>query len=253
MSEPQSPAGPPPAGKKKTSPWVWVLVGCLVLVVLVLGLMGACGMFVAKKAREVAADFEKNPAKAAAEMAVRLNPELELVESDDEAGTITVRNRATGEVLTVDFEELAEGRLRFETDEGESSIQFGEDEGSAVTITTPEGETRFGGGATAELPDWMPLYPGASEPEGSYSSTAGDQRSGAVSFRSSDSVAQILEFYEAALKAAGLEVSKTTFTAQGSEGGMLNGSSEQPERTVAVMVSDEDGETSIAVNYSEGG
>jgi len=126
MSEPQAPApstAQPPA-KKKVSPWVWVLGGCLVLIVLVLLLMGGCTWFLADKAKEMAAEFEANPAKAAAEMAVRLNPDLELVETDEEAGTMTILQKSTGEEVTLNFEDIAEGRFSVETSEGESTISF---------------------------------------------------------------------------------------------------------------------------------
>lgn len=253
MSEPQVPPPPPAAtpAKKKVSPWVWVLGGCLVLILLVLLLMGGCTWFLADKAKEMAADFEANPAKAAAQMAVRLNPDLELVESDEEAGTMTVREKSTGKEVTLDFEEIAEGRFSFETEEGESSISFDPESEGGVTFEGPEGTTTFGGGAGDELPAWIDLYPGASEPQGAFSSTTGGERSGAVSFRSTDPVARVLEFYERTLKASGLEVSKTTFTAQGSDGGMLNGTSDEPKRKVTVMVNDEEGETVISVNYTE--
>lgn len=254
MSEPQAPPPPPtaqPPGKKKVSPWVWVLGGCLVLIVVILLLMGACTWFVADEVKDMAADFEANPAKAAAEMAVRLNPDLELISSDEEAGTMTVRQESTGEEITLDFDEIAEGRFSFETDEGESTISFDPQGEGGVTFEGPEGKTTFGANAGGDLPSWIALYPGASEPQGAYSSTTGDQRSGAVSFRTTDPVARVLEFYERSLKATGLEVSKTTFTAQGSDGGMLNGSSEEPQRSVTVMVNEEDGETAIAVNYTE--
>lgn len=254
MSEPQAPTTPaaqPPA-KKKVSPWVWVLGGCLVLILVVLLLMGACTWFVADKAKDIAADFEDNPTKAAAELMVSLNPDLELVSTDDGAGTMTVRQKSTGEEITLNFDEIAEGRFSFETEEGESSISFDSEGGEGVTFQGPDGETTtYGGAASDDLPDWIDLYPGASEPEGTYSSTAGGQQSGAVSFRSTDPVARVLEFYERTLKAAGLDVSKTTFTAQGSEGGMLNGSSQDPQRQVTVMVGDEDGETVVNINYSE--
>ena len=225
MSEPQAPAPPtaqPPA-KKKVSPWIWVLGGCLFLVVVVLLLMGGCTWFLADKAKDIAADFEANPAKAAAEIAVKFNPDLELVSTDEESGTMTVLEKSTGKEVTLNFEEIADGRFSFETEEGESTISFDPEGEAGLTIESPDGTTTFGAGGV--LPSWIPLYPGASEPQGAYSSTAGDQRSGAVSFRSTDPVARVLEFYERTLKAAGLEVSKTTFTTQGSDGGMLNGSS----------------------------
>ncbi len=253
MSEPQTPAPPaaqPPA-KKKVSPWVWVLGGCLVLVFLVLLLMGGCTWFLADKAKDMAADFEANPAKAAAELVVRINPDLELVSTDEGAGTMTVLQKSTGEEITLNFEDIAEGRFSFETDEGESTISFDPEGEGGLTVEGPDGTTTFGSGADDDLPGWVSVYPGASEPEGAYSSTAGDQRTGAVSFRTTDPVARVLEFYERTLKAEGLDVTKNIFTAQGSEGGMLNGSSQSPARSVTVMVSEEDGETVISVNYTE--
>jgi len=106
---------------------------------------------------------------------------------------------------------------------------------------------------TIATPSRISLYPGASGPEGSVSSNVGGKRSGSATFRSADPVARVLEYYERSLKAAGMEVSKTTFTAQGSEGGVLNGNSSDPERTVGVMVGEEDGETAIRITYSEAG
>ena len=228
-----------------------MLGGCLVLVLLVLLLMGGCTWFLADKAKDMAADFEANPAKAAAEMAVRVNPDLELVSSDEEAGTMTVLQKSTGKEVTLDFDEIAEGRFSFETDEGKSSISFDPEGEGGITMEGPDGTTTFGATAGDDLPAWIAVYPGASEPQGAFSSTTGDQRAGAVSFSTGDPVARVLEFYERSLKAAGLEVSKTTFTAQGSDGGMLNGTSKDPQRSVTVMVNDEDGETAIAVNYTE--
>lgn len=254
MSEPQSP--PPTAGqapaKKKISPWVWVLGGCLVLILIVLLLMGGCAWFVTDKVQDMAADFEANPAKAGAELMVKLNPDLEMVSTDDDAGTITVRQKSTGEEFTFDYAEMAEGNISFETEEGRSTISFDPQGEGGVTVEGPDGETTsWGGDAGDDLPAWITVYPDSSEPEGAYSSTSGDQRSGAVSFRSTDPVARVLEYYERTLKAAGLEVSKTRFTAQGSDGGMLNGDSQEPRRTVTVMVTTEDGETVINVSYSE--
>ena len=263
MSEPQTPAPPPPAPQppteKKISPWVWVLGGCLVLILIVLLMMGACTWFVADKVgegieglEEMAAEFEANPAKAAAELAVRLNPDLELVSTDEEAGTMTIRQKSTGEEITLNFEDIAEGRFSFETDEGTSSISFDPEGEGGVTFEGPGGETTtYGGGADGQLPGWVSQYPGASDPQGTYSSTAGGERSGAVTLTTTDPVARVLEYYERTLKAEGLEVSKTTFTAQGSEGGMLNGKSEDPKRTVTVMVGEEGGETTINITYTE--
>lgn len=67
------------------------------------------GVWAANKAKELGVDFNENPEKAAAEMIVNLNPELEKVSSDDEAGTITFRNKDGGEV-TLTYKDIQEGR-----------------------------------------------------------------------------------------------------------------------------------------------
>ena len=91
--------------KKGLPVWAWIGIGCGALSILVLVVLMVGGFFVARKVQDVAADFEENPAMATARMIVKLNPELEEVATDEEAGTITVRNRKTGEVITVNFEE----------------------------------------------------------------------------------------------------------------------------------------------------
>ncbi len=105
-SQPQDPApAAPPEAKKGLSPLAWVLIILGVVFVLMMGACVACGLVVTQAARELASDFEANPAKAMAELAVRANPDIELVESDDDAGTMTVRNTETGEELTLNFED----------------------------------------------------------------------------------------------------------------------------------------------------
>ena len=80
----------------------------------------------------------------AAQSIIRDNPELDLVETDEEAGTITVRNNKTGEIATLNFEDIAEGKFSVTTDEGEFSVDAGVDgEEGSVTIKGPEGETRI--------------------------------------------------------------------------------------------------------------
>ena len=82
--------------KKGLPVWAWVGIGCGALVVVVLIVVTVAGFLVANKVKDVAADFEKNPAMATARMIVKLNPDLEEVSTDDEEGTITVRNTKTG-------------------------------------------------------------------------------------------------------------------------------------------------------------
>jgi uncharacterized protein YneF (UPF0154 family) len=99
--------------------WAWVGIGCGALLILVLVVVMVGGFFVARKVKDVAGDFEKDPAMATARMIVKLNPDLEEVAVDSDAGTITVRNTKTGEVVTVDFDDIEQGKISFKSGERE--------------------------------------------------------------------------------------------------------------------------------------
>lgn len=234
MSEPLTPITPPPPPVQppKRSPMFWVAIGCGVVILLgFLALAGMCaagGMWFKRQA----AKFEQNPAVAAAEMAVRANPELELVESDTEKGTITYRHKETGEVVTVNAAEFEDGKW---------------------TVETTEGTATFGGGegAAANLPSWVPAYPNGSV-QGTFDSTSAEGRSAAFTVTTSDPVAAVLEFYESQLEGAGLEVQKSTYEAAGTgPGGTVSGTSADQKRTVGVMVSAADGQTTAVVTFNE--
>lgn len=250
------PQGPPPApaGAKKTSPLVWILVGCGGLVLLVAIIMLVAGVFVAKKAGSYLKDAEKNPAMAAAKMIVAMNPELETVSADDAAGTITIRNKKTGEVITLDLEDVKKGKIRFKNEKGEEAeiSASGDGETGKLEIKSSEGSMTFGAGGDAERPDWVPEYPG-SAPEGMYSTKGPQGLSAAFTFQTSDSPEDVMAFYEEQLKGAGFEVTTSSMKKGGKlSGGLVNGQIDQGKRVVHVTVSDEDGGTRVAVNYSEG-
>lgn len=229
MSEPLTPS-PPPAPPAKRSPMFWVAIGCGVI--LLLGLLGVASMCAAGGwwVKKQAERFEENPAIAAAELAVRANPDFEVVESDPKAGTITVRNEKTGEVTTWNAAQIESGEW---------------------TVETEEGTATFGGGAAGNRPAWVPEYPNGSV-QGAYDSTSGEGRTAAFTVTTSDPVATVLEFYEDRLEAAGMTVQKNTFEAAGAaSGGSVTGTSADDKRTVGVMVSTGDGQTSALVSFTE--
>ncbi|HSF39476.1 MAG TPA: hypothetical protein VLT87_06755, partial [Thermoanaerobaculia bacterium] len=109
---------PPPAPKKGLGPLAWVGIGCGALLVIGVVAMFAVG-YIAKRQLD---KFEDNPAMAAATLAVRLNPELELVKADEENNTLTVKNKKTGEVVTLSAEDIKEGKFTVTTDEGTTTF-----------------------------------------------------------------------------------------------------------------------------------
>jgi uncharacterized protein YneF (UPF0154 family) len=240
--------------KKGLPVWAWIGIGCGALLILVLVVVMVGGFFVARKVQDVAADFEDNPAMATARMIVKLNPELEEVSTDEEAGTITVRNSRTGEEITVNFEDIEEGKLSFTTDEGEIKVDASElKESGSLTMTNEEGGVVFstGGEVSDEVEEWVPIYPGC-EPGNRHSMHTENEMSGGFELETSATVAEALEFYRATLEGEGYEVAVNTFTQDDSQGGMVNGShAEGGRNVVAIFSSESGGPTKIVVSYSQ--
>jgi len=248
--------------KKGLPIWAWVGIGCggllmfaLVCLIVVSALLSrGCG-FIEEKVNEVAADFEDNPAMATARMIVKLNPELEEVSTDEEAGTITVRNKKTGEVVTVDFDDIEEGKLVFSTDKGDVTVDASElDESGSMTVTSEDGTVVFATGkaSAGDIPSWVPMYPGT-EPSSRHSMRTDTTASGGFEVTTADPVADVLEFYREALESAGYAISVNTYTQDGTEGGMVNGNNEAEERSVVVIINREAGQdTTAVVSFNEG-
>jgi len=240
--------------KKGIPGWAWVGIGCAALVIVVLVLVMIGGFFVARKVQDVAADFEENPALATARMIVKLNPELEEVSTDEEAGTMTIRNTKTGEEITVNFEDIEKGRFSFTTDEGEITVDAsGMKESGSIKVTDDEGAVVFstGGAVSEDVPSWVPVYPGT-EASNRHTMRSEKEQTGGFELETSDSVTAALDFYRAALEAEGYEVTVNTFTQDDSEGGMVNAThGEKGRNVVAIFNSEGGGPTKIVVSYSE--
>ena len=201
-------------------------------------------------------DLQENPARVAAETVIRVNPELDLVSTDEAAGTITFRNNRTGEEATLNFDDIAEGRFTMTTSEGEFSMDASEAvaEGSAeggVTFSGPDGTARIGGAADLDsVPAWVPLYPNATETQGTYQTASGDRITGAVTARTGDSAQEVLDHYEQALEAEGYTiVSRTMNETPSGVFGAFSASLEAEGREVTIAVTGQDGEVQVIVNY----
>jgi hypothetical protein len=243
MNEPQPPPAPP---KKKVSPIVWILLGCVGLIVVIVIVLAGTGAYFVHK---VAA----NPAMAAAKLVVSANPDLDLVSSDDKAGTLTVRNKKTGEVVTVDLDDIKNGHLKFKSGDKESELNVGgEGNEGGLTVTDGSGKTTFkvGGGAGAKVPDWVPMYPGTT-PTGYYQADNGEASTGAFALSTKDGAKEVLDYYAKALGEMGKKVDRSTYSANDTEGGILTGGTADGKRQINVTVSSQDGETTVTVTYSE--
>ena len=231
------------APKQPNKVLLWVLGGCGGLVVLALIAFVVFYLWVKKKV----GNLQRNPAVAAAELIVRANPDLEVVSTDYENGTLTLRNRKTGETLTMDANDVKQGRLSFKDGKG-SEIRFKGPEGNqgVVQVQGPNGQTTFGAGTQVQTPDWLRTYPGAPV-EGVMSATGKEGTSGTVVQRTADAPAQVIEAFEKALKEGGFEVN----TLRNPQGGIVIGEQKAMKRHVMVTVGTSQGQTSATVTFRE--
>src|SRR5579863_7116652 len=154
------PYAPPPQQKKGMGALGWVAIGCGVIVLIIVAIVAAGGLWVKHQADKL----KDNPEMAAAELVVNVNPDLEMVSKDEKAGTITVHNKKTGETVTANVGDLKNGHFKFSSDKGSATFDMNSANGvGTVKVTDEKGKEstmNFGAGAPKSLPSWVPTYPG---------------------------------------------------------------------------------------------
>ena len=86
-------------------------------------------------------DAEAKAVHDAAVMALKMNPAIEIVKTDDAKGEITYRNKQSGEQVTMSFNDLAQGKFNMKVKDAqgrESSVTGGGD--GNVTVNGPDGK-----------------------------------------------------------------------------------------------------------------
>ena len=211
---------PPTAPRKGMHPLAWV--GIIMLCLFGLGAIGIFGfvMWVAH-----------NPARAVRKMITATNPNMEVLGTDDGAGTITLRDRRTGKVVTMSFDQARQGKFRVSADDGDGRV------------------AEFQLGGEVHLPSWLPAYPG-SHPRGIFSASgdsgndAGD--AGAVTFHTDDPGDRVFAFYEDAAREHGLRV---TSTPEHRTSGKLEAKDEDRDRGFHVEVKERRGGSDVTLTY----
>ncbi len=255
--QPSAPAAPPPAQpaapapqKKGTSPLVWILGGCggvLVLAAIAFAVVTYWGVH---KLKGYAESAKKNPAVFAAKLAVAANPDLEVVSSDDEDGTVTIRNKKTGEQITMNAADIKNGRLKFKDEKGEE-VTFegsGEKGKEGLRIKSSKGTMAFGDVDAVKMPAWVPGYAGAKVMASTRQKTE-DGFTGTYSFQTPDAAATVVARYEGELAGAGFAVEKTGAGPVES----LHAKADGGKRTVAVTAIPIGTTTQVTVEYGATG
>ncbi|HLE19500.1 MAG TPA: hypothetical protein VJB88_00125 [Vicinamibacteria bacterium] len=237
-------------GKKGLSPWAWIAIGCAGVLVLVGIATFLGGLFIFNKARDVVQEMEEDPVLATAKLIDATNPDIELVETDQENRTVTFRNSETGEEFTFGYQDIEEGKFSFSSDEGSVTYDVDAQEGQEgrLTVTTDEGTAMLGGGVSLErFPDWLPVYPGTS-PQGTFFTESPEADMGAYVVQTADDLETVFDYYATELEKAGLAVVQRTTTPSGI---VLIANSPESVRTVSVTGSLEAGEVKAMVNFTE--
>lgn len=252
QSPPPPPAAQQPAPKKGMGVVGWLAIGCLVCLLIGLGSCFACGYYAKRKLGQISEEMQKNPEMAAAKLVVQMTPDVELVSTDDAAGTLTVKNKKTGEVVTVSIADAKEGKFSVTTAEGTTTVDANAQNGT-LSVTDGKGNTATYGAASggATLPSWLPAYPGGTATT-NYQATTGDEKTAMVVIETTDSVEDVAAFYEKAVKDAGLNAQKTVMSGAGAtNGATVSGTSDDQKRSVAVVIAVNEGKTQVSVTWSE--
>jgi hypothetical protein len=219
-------AMPPPGAPRKMSPVLLVLL--IVFGLIFLCVAGAIG-FGIYAARAIG----RNPGLAMAKLITMGNPNLEVLNTDNGAGTITVRDRQTGKESTITFDQARNGHFSITTDD---------DQGGKASV-------QFGGGAANDLPSWVPKYPGATN-TGLFSAKGTDSNGrgegGSFAFSTSDPARRVLDFYRDKTGELGLKVNMNTDTGTG---GMITAVGEGEKRSLMVVANTSGNSTSVSVTY----
>lgn len=217
-----------PAPKKGLSGLAIAGIGCGALLLLIIAVFAYIGMTAMKKMKEVAGDdWQKNPTRAAALVAAKMNPEWDFVKADDAKGEITVKVKKTGEEITMSYNEVSQGKFKMKNSNGE--------------------ETVIGGADTAP-PAWVPAYPGAAAQGLGMRVAKPTGISGTFMVQTGDTPDKVREFFETKLKADGYTTVATPSAAGSS---IVNAKKDAEQRSVTVRISGEKGATQIIINYEE--
>ncbi len=185
--------------KKGMGPLAWIAIGCVGVILLGIVAVGVGGFFVAKKGKEFVEEMEDNPAKKMAEMAIKMNPDTDFIESDEE----TVTFEKDGERMTLSFADIQDGKFSVTGPDGATSnIAIGPGGVSGTTDGEDGEEVNFnifgGGGDTSNVPDVL-LFPDADNVNPTVASRSNGQYSGMLNYSSDGSMDDLVEWQGEAL------------------------------------------------------
>ncbi|HVN06452.1 MAG TPA: hypothetical protein VMT86_18660 [Bryobacteraceae bacterium] len=95
---------------RRFSPLIWVLAAMFGLFVL------GGGLVLVHQAKHAGVDarlMRNNPGLATAKLLAATNPDIEIISTDEDKGKVTIRQKSTGKVITVDLDKMKQGKIAF--------------------------------------------------------------------------------------------------------------------------------------------
>jgi hypothetical protein len=204
-------------------------------------------------AKKKKADADADAMKSAALMALKMNPAVEILKTDDAKGMVTYRDKGSGEEVTLSFDDLAQGRFNIKVKDAkgrETSVGASQDGSGGMTITGPDGKMTLGGDAAGSAPPaWVPPYPGAKAAPGAMRMEKDDSVNGSYVMETADSVAKVKEFYDTKLKGQGFKTEAMSLNIDGKDNASVSAEKSEAKQKLTVSISSEGGKTTVMLIY----
>lgn len=220
---PQPTAGPPQKKGMSTGAKVGIGCGAAALVCTVIAAIGIWYLVVKVKS------IIDNPEKAAAEFIIERHPDLEAAKFNDEDKTVTVLYKKDGKEYTIDYSQIAEGR-----------IELKDSEGNVITL---------GSNDISKIPDWVPQPEQASKYYVLYIESNNQVQKGQYTAELTSAGTELLDSLDSQLKADGYTVTRSHVTAEGAGQWHLTAKKDTQE-IVILMVTGED-KNRLMVSWQE--
>lgn len=227
---------------------VWALAG-VGSGLLISGLVVLIGMRVLRfesVAKGRTTDFSASPAKMAALITLAASPELELVRTDDASGTLTARDRKSGDEMTAPFEDFIYGQYHFNPPAPPTVVAA---PGAAKEPEAPAAPAPAEDPAVAAPPSWVPSYPAALAKATGTREETKDGARGNWQAQVKDPADKIKSYYESTLQADGYTIDTATTTADGSDTFVIRATSSNGKRKMTITIASVGGAANVNIDY----
>lgn len=232
---------------KKNKTLIYVLLGCGILAIIVIVVAAFSFLYFGKKF----IGSSKSPQEAIVKMMLERNPEVEVLEVDQDNNRIKIRNKKTGEIITIDYSQAKKGIIQWKEKGKKGSVEIkGEEKEGKIEISSEEGKTTITYGGDENLPDWLPEFK-SFKILNQVTSKSGNKSSGTIELESLKDIDETAKEIENLFKEKGFNLNQIlTQKSGGAKTVMLQGELEK-SKTFFAIVNQEKEKTKCIINYSE--